>query len=104
RRFSFAGRGADPRGGGLPFNAALEAVAAECVFTTHTPVAAGHDAFSLELIVQHFEGFIRELGIPVERARELAPPPPAPGFLNMPPLPLTAPRHVNGVSRVHGAV
>ena len=30
---------------GLPFNAALEAVAAQCVFTTHTPVAAGHDAF-----------------------------------------------------------
>src|SRR5205807_7606156 len=38
---------------GLPFNAALEAVAADCVFTTHTPVAAGHDAFGLELIVAH---------------------------------------------------
>src|SRR5499427_8518610 len=38
---------------GVQFNAALEAGAAECVFTTHTPVAAGHDAFGLELIVQH---------------------------------------------------
>ena len=36
---------------GLPFAAALEAVAAACVFTTHTPVAAGHDAFDPDLIV-----------------------------------------------------
>jgi len=88
----------------LPFNAALEAVAAECVFTTHTPVAAGHDAFSLELIVQHFEGFIRELGIPVERFLELARAPSAPGLFNMTRLALNGTRHVNGVSRIHGAV
>ena len=50
-------------GHGLPFEAALEAVAADCVFTTHTPVAAGHDAFGPDLIVQHFGDFIRELGI-----------------------------------------
>ena len=49
-------------GHGLPFSAALEAVAADCVFTTHTPVAAGHDAFGPDLIVQHFGDFIRELG------------------------------------------
>ncbi|MBV8405298.1 MAG: alpha-glucan family phosphorylase [Gammaproteobacteria bacterium] len=91
-------------GQGLPFNAALEAVAAECVFTTHTPVAAGHDAFGLELIVQHFEGFIRELGIPAERFLELARAPSAPGLFNMTRLALNGTRHVNGVSRIHGAV
>ncbi|HVN43958.1 MAG TPA: alpha-glucan family phosphorylase [Steroidobacteraceae bacterium] len=89
---------------GLPFNAALEAVAAECVFTTHTPVAAGHDAFGLELIVQHFEGFIRELGIPAERFLELARAPSAPGLFNMTRLALNGTRHINGVSRIHGAV
>ncbi len=89
---------------GLPFNAALEAVAAQCVFTTHTPVAAGHDAFGLELIVQHFEGFIRELAIPVERFLELARAPAAPGLFNMTRLALNGTRHVNGVSRIHGAV
>jgi starch phosphorylase len=89
---------------GLPFNAALEAVAAECVFTTHTPVAAGHDAFGLELIVQHLEGFIRELGLPVERFLELARAPSAPGLFNMTRLALNGTRHVNGVSRIHGAV
>ena len=88
---------------GLPFNAALEAVAAACVFTTHTPVAAGHDAFGLELIAQHFEGFIRELGIPVERFLELARVPSAPGLFNMTRLALNGTRHVNGVSRIHGA-
>ena len=42
---------------GLPFNAALEAVAAACVFTTHTPVAAGHDAFGHDLIVAALRRF-----------------------------------------------
>jgi len=91
-------------GYGLPFNAALEAVAADCVFTTHTPVAAGHDAFSPELIVQHFESFIRELGVPVERFLELARAPSAPGLFNMTRLALNGTRHVNAVSRIHGAV
>jgi starch phosphorylase len=91
-------------GQGLQFNAALEAVAAECVFTTHTPVAAGHDAFGVELIVQHLEGFIRELGVPVERVLELARAPSAPGLFNMTRLALNVTRHVNGVSRIHGAV
>ena len=89
---------------GLPFNAALEAVAADCVFTTHTPVAAGHDAFGLELIVAHFGDFVRELGVPVERVLELARSPSAPGLFNMTRLALSGTRHVNGVSRIHGTV
>jgi glycogen phosphorylase len=89
---------------GLPFNAALEAVAADCVFTTHTPVAAGHDAFGPDLIVQHFGDFIRELGIPVERFLELGRVPGSPGLFSMTRLALNGARHVNGVSRIHGAV
>ncbi len=89
---------------GLSFDAALEAVSAQCVFTTHTPVAAGHDAFGLELIAQHFEGFVRELGIPMERFLGLARAPSAPGLFNMTRLALNGTRHVNGVSRVHGSV
>src|SRR5256885_987470 len=84
--------------------AVLEAVAADCVFTTHTPVAAGHDAFGLELIVAHFGDFVRELGVPVERVLELARVPSAPGLFNMTRLALSGTRHVNGVSRIHGAV
>jgi glycogen phosphorylase len=91
-------------GEGVPFNAALEAVAADCVFTTHTPVAAGHDAFGTDLIVGHFGDLIRELGIPVERFLELARAPSAPHLFNMTRLALNGTRHVNGVSRIHGGM
>ncbi|HEY6484740.1 MAG TPA: alpha-glucan family phosphorylase [Steroidobacteraceae bacterium] len=89
---------------GLPFNAALEAVAADCVFTTHTPVAAGHDAFSHDLIIAHFSDFIRELGIPVERFLDLGRSPSVPGLFNMTRLALNATRSVNAVSRIHAGV
>ena len=91
-------------GHGLPFSAALEAVAADCVFTTHTPVAAGHDAFGPDLMVQHFGDFIQELGITSERFLELGRAPGNPGLFDMTRLALNGARHVNGVSRIHGAV
>jgi glycogen phosphorylase len=37
--------------------AALHKVRSTTLFTTHTPVAAGHDAFSLELVDSHLSGF-----------------------------------------------
>ncbi len=89
---------------GLPFEAALEATAAACVFTTHTPVAAGHDAFGHGLILEHFQDFIDDLGLPVERFLELGSAPSVPGVFNMTRLALNGARHVNGVSRIHGAV
>jgi starch phosphorylase len=89
---------------GLPFNAALEAVASQCAFTTHTPVAAGHDAFGHELLVAHFNDFIGELGVPVERFLDLGRAPSVPGLFNMTRLALNGTRSVNGVSRIHGVV
>ncbi len=89
---------------GLPYQAALEAVAAQCVFTTHTPVAAGHDAFSHDLITSHFGDFIRELGIPIERFLDLGRSPSVPSLFNMTRLALNGTRHVNAVSRIHATV
>jgi glycogen phosphorylase len=89
---------------GLPFEAALEAVAAACVFTTHTPVAAGHDAFGHEMVVAYLGDFVRELGVPIERVLELARSPGAANLFNMTRLALNGTRHVNGVSRIHGGV
>jgi len=89
---------------GLPLPAAQEAVAAQCVFTTHTPVAAGHDAFSHDLVTAHFGDFAREMGLPIERLLELGRSPNAPGLFNMTRLALNGARRVNGVSRVHGMV
>ncbi len=41
---------------GENFNAALEKVRRSTIFTTHTPVAAGHDAFPIELVESYLAG------------------------------------------------
>ena len=39
---------------GMDFASALELVAAATVFTTHTPVPAGHDIFDHDLTIEYF--------------------------------------------------
>jgi starch phosphorylase len=51
---------------GLNFNEALEFVKATNVFTTHTPVAAGIDTFSVDLMRAYFEDFAKRMGISFE--------------------------------------
>ena len=89
---------------GLSFEAALESTAAQCVFTTHTPVAAGHDAFHDGLFTGHFAGFAESAGVPVDRLLALGRAPAVSGLFNMTRLALNAARRSNGVSRIHGAV
>ncbi|MBA2564019.1 MAG: alpha-glucan family phosphorylase [Gemmatimonadetes bacterium] len=48
---------------GLPLRDAQDAIRAENVFTTHTPVPAGFDAFSPELMRPYFESYAAELGL-----------------------------------------
>lgn len=84
--------------------AGLEAVAAQCVFTTHTPVAAGHDAFHDGLFIEHFEGMASRMGLPIERLLALGRAPGVEGYFNMTRLALNGARRVNGVSRIHGGV
>lgn len=48
---------------GKPLERAIEEVKKKCVFTTHTPVAAGHDRFTLDLINFSLSGFISSFGI-----------------------------------------
>ncbi|HYE13960.1 MAG TPA: alpha-glucan family phosphorylase, partial [Pyrinomonadaceae bacterium] len=49
---------------GRSFDEAKEAVRSRCVFTTHTPIAAGHDEFTPALIESCFgEGYWRSLGL-----------------------------------------
>ena len=88
---------------GMPFEAALEAVAANLVFTTHTPVPAGHDHFSAEMIRHYFSGWCYDLGLPWEQLMALGAEPGKPDF-NMTALALRGSRHHNGVSRIHGDV
>ena len=48
---------------GLSFAEATSRVQATTVFTTHTPVLAGHDMFSAELLEKYFSGYRKSLGI-----------------------------------------
>ena len=52
---------------GLDFDAALDEVRRTTVFTTHTPVAAGHDAFPFHLVETHLAGAWGDLGSHRER-------------------------------------
>ncbi|MBI4347135.1 MAG: alpha-glucan family phosphorylase [Elusimicrobia bacterium] len=73
-----------------------ERARAQCVFTTHTPVPAGHDRFSMAL-VRDVLG--EELASAIE-ANGCAPD----GVLNMTHLALSLSRYVNGVAMRHGEV
>jgi starch phosphorylase len=90
--------------GGLAFESALEAAATQCVFTTHTPVAAGHDAFDVGLFGSCFAGYAAEFGVAPERLLDLGRSAEAPHRFNMTRLALKGARRINGVSRIHGAV
>jgi starch phosphorylase len=85
---------------GLRFDAALEAVAANTVFTTHTAVSAGHDQFATEMIQHYFEGWCREAGIEPETLMGLGRVDRSPEF-NMTALAIRGSRHHNAVSRIH---
>src|SRR5580658_2181225 len=89
---------------GLDFAAALEAAAAQCVFTTHTPVSAGHDAFDTGLFAHCFQDIVTGLGVSMERVLDLGRTANAPHAFNMTHLALNGARRINGVSRLHGAV
>ncbi|MGO9482213.1 MAG: alpha-glucan family phosphorylase [Candidatus Kryptoniota bacterium] len=51
---------------GKSVSRAVEEVKKKCVFTTHTPVAAGHDRFTQDLINFSLSGFVSSLGIPLD--------------------------------------
>jgi len=88
---------------GLDSASALEAAAANTVFTTHTAVPAGHDRFSEEMISGYFDHFCRELHLDKETLLSLGRTPGGHDF-NMTALAVRGSRFQNGVSRIHRAV
>ncbi|MBV8062657.1 MAG: alpha-glucan family phosphorylase, partial [Nevskia sp.] len=90
--------------GGLDFAAALERTAAGNVFTTHTPVPAGHDRFSADRVRWYLQGLLRQLGCSEEQALALGGSDGGDAAFNMTTLALRASRFYNGVSAIHGGV
>jgi len=93
-------------GHNIDLKTALEIVPRTTVFTTHTPVAAGHDEFPVEHVRPYLKPLEKTLGTtekeilswgqPVDAAPETP--------LSMFILGLHAASHCNGVSRLHGSV
>jgi starch phosphorylase len=89
----------------LDFYAALQVVASGNIFTTHTPVPAGNDAFPLELMKKYFGDYPAKVGIDFDtfmsfgQTRKEAREP-----FSMTILALRTSRHANGVSALHGRV
>jgi glycogen phosphorylase len=85
---------------GAPLSTATEedvaAIAKECVFTTHTPVPAGHDQFGLD---QMYAVLGKERGDTITRFGCLHN-----NLLNMTYVALRFSRYVNGVAMQHGKV
>ena len=98
-----AGRSASGR---LSLAEAAEAVAADCVFTTHTPVPEGNEVFHLDLARRHLEPHCRAAGIPVDEYLALGLDRAGDGrpVLSMTVLAMRFSRRRNGVSKLHGVV
>ncbi|TXI20327.1 MAG: glycosyltransferase family 1 protein [Nitrosomonas sp.] len=88
---------------GLNFASALESVAVNTVFTTHTAVPAGHDHFSADMMQTYFDNFYHGLRITREEFMALGHVPGSQDF-NMTALAIHGSRTHNGVSQIHGNV
>jgi starch phosphorylase len=89
------------------FSEAITIVREKCVFTTHTPVAAGNDTFAPEQIEGCFDAeFIKALKISKEELFALGKtnPQDAKEWFGMTPLAIRMTRSANGVSEKHGEV
>src|SRR5215467_2611515 len=86
---------------GLSFEEAAEHIRSTSLFTTHTPVPAGHDAFPFHMMEKHFAGYWDELKISKQEFMDLG------RFgdsFNMTVLALRMTKWRNGVSHLHGRV
>jgi glycogen phosphorylase len=90
---------------GASFESALDSVRRTTVFTTHTPVPAGHDAFPFSLVETHLSGAWGTLGAYRDAFFALGHYDNGSGPLfNMTALALRTANFVNGVSQLHGQV
>jgi glycogen phosphorylase len=91
---------------GTEFQEALRQTRAECLFTTHTPVEAGHDRFSADLMEYAMQRFRTQLKVPFEEVLKLGrvDVKNAQELFCMTVLALKLSRAANGVSELHGRV
>ena len=90
----------------LSFDTALEIVRSTTLFTTHTPVPAGHDVFSEDLLRTYIPHYADRLNISWEQFIDLgrADHKASTNMFSMSNLALNLSQEVNGVSKLHGKV
>lgn len=90
----------------IPFDRARRRVSLYTVFTTHTPVPAGHDRFSPDMIEEHLGVFRKKLGLGRDMFMALGRVNPDDGSepFCMTVLALKNSRRTNGVSAIHADV
>jgi starch phosphorylase len=90
---------------GMSYEEAAHQVKATTVFTTHTPVAAGHDVFPFPLMEKYFHSYWPALGLDHDSFLQLGihPEEPHAGF-NMTAFALRMSGYCNGVSKRHAEI
>ncbi len=90
----------------LTFNQALELVRSSGLFTTHTPVPAGHDTFTEGAMMRYMGDYPNQLGITWEKFINLGKENPGAKDekYSMSVLAANTCREINGVSKLHGEV
>lgn len=86
---------------GEEFAEACAAVRRNTVFTTHTPVPAGNEVFSKDLVKEHLEPWSRDTGVPADEVIALGS---HEGMFNLTALSIRLSASTNGVSELHGQV
>ncbi len=96
---------AERMAGGVDFEQAVNEIRKNSLFTTHTPVPAGHDRFSRELTEDALGHFMKHAGMDPDRVFELGSEPWADhGLFSMTALALRTSGLCNGVSKRHGEI
>jgi starch phosphorylase len=90
--------------GGDSFQAAVDKVRPKTIFTTHTPVPAGHDVFSPEQMDKYFGHFWPQLGISRAEFYALGLQAHTGDGFNLTALSMRLADNRNGVSKIHGQV
>jgi len=90
---------------GMSYEEATHQVRSTSVFTTHTPVPAGHDVFPFQLMEKYFRSYWPALGLDHDSFLQLGihPRDPNAGF-NMTAFALRMSEYHNGVSKRHGEI
>ena len=90
---------------GMSLTEAADQVRLSTIFTTHTPVPAGHDVFSADLIREHCQWWWEDLGLTQEDFMALGRHPDlGADQFHMTTLPIRLAAFINGVSLEHGEV